>query len=80
MLIASGLAIDAVQKCVHENVAAGEAELGEKSLRAMAGGADQDAADDRFMLGRILPDAKHARGAIEPAPMKDRSPLRPESV
>jgi hypothetical protein len=46
----------------------------------MAGGADQDAADDRFMLGRILPDAKHACGAVQPAPMKDRSPLRAESV
>jgi len=80
VLIASGLAIDAVEECVHEDIAAGEAELGEKSLRAMAGGADQDAADDRFMPGRILPDAEHARGAIQAALMKDRSPLSPESV
>ena len=46
----------------------------------MTGSAYKDAADDRFMLGRILSDAKDARRAIESAPVKDRPPLRAKSA
>jgi hypothetical protein len=80
VLITPALPIDAVQKRVEQDVAVGHAELCEKSLNAMTGSAYEDAADDRFMLGRILSDAKDARGAIETPAVKDRPPFGAEGA
>ena len=76
VLIAPALAIDAVEKSVQQNIAAANTKLGKKSLNPMTGGAYENAADDRLMLGRILSDAKQVRRTIKPAAVKDRPPLR----
>ncbi len=78
MLVASSLAEDAVEECVHHHVAVVDAELGQEALDAMSGLTDQDAAEDRLVLGRVLSQDEHACASVESAAMEDRSPLQSE--
>ena len=74
-LVSAGLAVHAIEKCVDEDVAAIEAQLGEETLHAMTGGPDQNSPYHGLVLGRVLANAEHASRAIQPAPVKDGSPL-----
>jgi hypothetical protein len=54
-------AIHAIKKCVHDTVALSDPELGKKTLQAPASFPNQDAPDNGFVLGGILPDYDHTR-------------------
>ena len=70
------LPVDAVEEGVDHHVAAVDAELEEEALQAMAGLPDEDPPGDRLVLGGVLADDEHARGAVEPPAVEDRVPIR----
>ena len=55
-------------------------EAREGTTEQMPGLADEDSANDRLRLRRVLPDHEQPCGSIEPAAMEDRSPLDSEST
>ena len=54
--------------------------LDEEALQAMAGLPDEDPAGDRLVLGGVLADDEHARGAVEPPAVEDRAPFEAKAV
>ena len=78
MPLAAALTQDAVEERVHHHVTARDPELGEEALDALTRLADEDATDDGFVRGRVLPNHEDACAAVEAPAMEDRSPLRPE--
>jgi len=56
MVLAAGLAVDAVEEGVDHRVAALDPQPGEESLGALPGLADQDAAHHGLVHARVLPD------------------------
>ena len=67
--------IHTVEKRVDDDVTRGDSKLGEKSLKTPPGFPYQHTANDRLVLGRILPDHENASGTIEAATMKNWPPL-----
>src|SRR5205085_10565561 len=76
----AALPVHGVQERVDQDVAAVNAELAQEPLEALPGLTHEDSASDRFVLSRVLTDDQDTSGAVEPAPMEDRSPLRPERI
>ena len=66
-------AIDTVEEGVDQHIAPGHPQLGEKPLEAPPGLSHEDTSHDGFMLGRILADNQHSRGAIQAPSVEDRS-------
>jgi hypothetical protein len=62
----------AAQEGVHHDVAGVDAEPGEEALGALPGGADQDAAGDRLVLGRVLADHQHPGATVQAAAVEQR--------
>ena len=71
---------NAVEERVDENVAGGDAEFSEQTLQAAARFSHQDAADDGFVLCRVLPDDDHPGRAVQASAVEDRSPLDAELI
>src|SRR5688572_7448242 len=76
----SPLSIYAVEEGIDEDVASGDTEALEESLRALSGRADKNPAHDCLMLRRVLSQDKYAPAFIQPPPMKNRTPFRPKVI
>ena len=77
---AATLSVEAVEVDVEHDVALADADLREQTLEALTGLTDEDAATDRLVGGRVLPEYEHPGRTVEPAPVEDRPPLDPEVV
>src|SRR5580765_3029971 len=71
-------AINTVEESVDEHIASGNTELGEETLKAAARFPNEDAADDGFVLSRVLADDQDPRGTVEPPAVENRPPLDSE--
>ena len=72
-------AIYAVDEGIDEDIATSDPELRQEALQSSTRLSHQDAADDTLVLGRVLTDDHHAGGAVQPSPMKNRSPFDAEA-
>ncbi len=67
--------IHAVEKRVDDDITRGDSKLGEKALKTPACFPYEHTANNRLVLGRILPDHENASGTIEAATMKNWPPF-----
>ena len=74
------LPVDAIEEGVDEYVAPRQPDFCNESLHALASRADEDPANDGFVLSWILADHQQPRGTIQPAAMKHRPPFHAKVI
>src|SRR6266487_666738 len=74
------LAEDRVHERVEEQVGAVQAEVAQQVLHAGAGAAGEGAVRQRLVLGALLADQHHLRGAVQPAPEEHRAVVPAERL